>query len=83
MMKPAAWIPAFRRNDELDSLQRLPIRAVERGGVTLPELWAIDRRALDVAFADEATLAPIRSAFDSWAVAERDSLRSTNTEATT
>ena len=56
-------------------------RAVEQIGLTLPELWAIDRRALDVAFADEATLAPIRAAFDSWAHTERDSLRSTDTEA--
>ena len=28
--------------------------AVERIGLTLPELWALDRHALDVAFADEA-----------------------------
>ncbi len=41
--------------------------AVEAIGLTLPELWAIDRRALDVAFADEATLSPIRAAFDAWA----------------
>jgi adenosine deaminase len=31
-------------------------RAVRDIGLTLPELWAIDRFALDVAFADEATL---------------------------
>jgi adenosine deaminase len=42
-------------------------RAVTDIGLTLPELWAIDRHALDVAFADEATLAPLRSAFDAWA----------------
>jgi len=54
-------------------------RAVDAIGLTLPELWAIDRRALDVAFADEATLAPIRRAFDLWADAESDSLRSTDT----
>jgi len=42
-------------------------RAVDRIGLTLPELWAIDRFALDVAFADEATLAPLRAAFDAWA----------------
>ena len=30
---------------------------------TLAELWAIDRRALDVAFADEAALAPLRTSF--------------------
>jgi adenosine deaminase len=42
-------------------------RAVAAMGLTLPELWAIDRFALDVAFADEATLAPLRRAFDEWA----------------
>jgi adenosine deaminase len=42
-------------------------RAVAEIGLTLPELWAIDRFALDVAFADEATLAPLREQFDTWA----------------
>ena len=42
-------------------------RAVAEIGLTLPELWAIDRFALDVAFADEPTLAPLRTAFDRWA----------------
>jgi len=42
-------------------------RAFGSVGVTLPELWAIDRFALDVAFADEAALAPLRVAFDAWA----------------
>lgn len=42
-------------------------RAVGEIGVTLPELWAIDRFALDVAFADEATLASLRREFDAWA----------------
>jgi adenosine deaminase len=41
--------------------------AVETIGLTLPELWRIDRHALDVAFADEATLTPLRAAFDGWA----------------
>jgi adenosine deaminase len=41
--------------------------AVERIGLTLPELWAIDRFALDVAFADETALAPLRAGFDAWA----------------
>jgi adenosine deaminase len=44
-------------------------RAVAENGLSLPELWAIDRFALDVAFADEATLAPLRSSFDAWAAA--------------
>ena len=42
-------------------------RAVAETGLTLPELWAIDRFALDVAFADEATLTPLRAEFDRWA----------------
>jgi len=42
-------------------------RAVEEMGLTLRELWAIDRHALDVAFADETDLAPLRAAFDAWA----------------
>jgi adenosine deaminase len=41
-------------------------RAVGTIGLTLPELWAIDRHALDVAFADDADLAPLRSAFEAW-----------------
>jgi adenosine deaminase len=43
------------------------VNAIEHTGLTLPELWAIDRRALDVAFADEATLTPLRAMFDRWA----------------
>ena len=42
-------------------------RAVGEIGITLPELWAMNRFALDVAFADETTLAPIRAEFDAWA----------------
>jgi adenosine deaminase len=42
-------------------------RAVAEIGLTMPELWAIDRFALDVAFADEASLAPLRTTFDAWA----------------
>ncbi len=42
-------------------------RAVSVIGLTLPELWAINRHALDVAFADEETLAPLRDRFDAWA----------------
>ena len=41
-------------------------RAVTEIGLTLPELWAIDRHALDVAFADEVVLAPLRAAFAAW-----------------
>ena len=40
--------------------------AVAEIGLTMRELWAIDRRALDVAFADEATLAGLRAEFEAW-----------------
>jgi adenosine deaminase len=42
-------------------------RAVSVIGLTTAELWAINRRALDVAFADEETLVPLRDQFDAWA----------------
>ena len=41
--------------------------AVTEIGLTLRELWAIDRRALAVAFADAATRARLTAEFDSWA----------------
>jgi adenosine deaminase len=41
-------------------------RAVNRIGLTLPELWAIDRHALSVAFADAGTLAALTIEFDAW-----------------
>jgi len=43
------------------------VRTVETIGLTVRELWAIDGHALDVAFADEASLAPVRAAFTAWA----------------
>ncbi len=42
-------------------------RAIDDIGLTLPELWAIDRWALDVAFAEEDVLAPLRTEFADWA----------------
>jgi adenosine deaminase len=42
-------------------------RAMDPIGLTLAELWAIDRHALDVAFADTPTLARLRGEFDAWA----------------
>ncbi len=42
-------------------------RAVAVLGLTLSELWAIDRRALDVAFADDRTLHRLRGEFVRWA----------------
>jgi adenosine deaminase len=45
-------------------------RAVREIGLTPAELWAIDRRALDVAFAEPAELAPIARSFDAWAATD-------------
>ena len=47
-------------------------RAVDQIGLTIHELWAIDRHALDVAFADSATLDPLRAEFDAWGAARLD-----------
>jgi len=44
-------------------------RALDQIGLTVPELWAIDRHALDVAFADPPTLARLRAEFDAWKAA--------------
>ncbi|MFL5776323.1 MAG: adenosine deaminase [Chloroflexota bacterium] len=41
-------------------------RAVGRIGVTVNELWRINRTALDVAFAEPAALTPVRAAFDAF-----------------
>ena len=52
------------------SLSQEYIGAVEVIGLTVPELWTIDRHALDVAFADASTLGPLRDEFDAWAATE-------------
>jgi len=66
-----AGVPVTLSTDDLTvsdlTLSEEYRNAVERIGLTLPELWSIDRFALDVAFADEVTLAPLRAAFDAWA----------------
>jgi adenosine deaminase len=51
------------------------VRAVERCGLTPAELWAIDRHALDVAFAEPEVLAALRAEFDAWALDQSDTLR--------
>ncbi|HEY5629550.1 MAG TPA: adenosine deaminase [Candidatus Limnocylindrales bacterium] len=43
------------------------VRAVERIGLTLPELWAMDLAALDAAFCDGATSARLQAVFHAWA----------------
>lgn len=43
------------------------VTAVERIGVTLPELWAMNLTAVDAAFADEGTRGRLRRDFGRWA----------------
>jgi len=42
--------------------------AVGEIGLGLDELWTINRQALDVAFADAATIARLRAEFEAWAL---------------
>ena len=48
------------------TLSREYENAVEQIGLTVDELWTIDQHALDVAFADEMSLEPVRLAFAAW-----------------
>ena len=41
-------------------------RALDEIGLSPEELWEIDRHALDVAFADDSTLAPLKAEFEAW-----------------
>jgi len=67
-----AGVPVTLSTDDLTvsdiSLTDEYKRALDAIGLTVDELWAIDRQALQVAFADEASLAPLRAAFDRWAL---------------
>ena len=49
------------------SLSEEYARAIDPIRLSLPELWAINRHALDVAFGDESALARLRQEFDDWA----------------
>lgn len=66
-----AGVPVTLNTDDTTvsdiSLSEEYMHAVEAIGLTLPELWRVDRFALDVAFADEPVLAPLRASFDAWA----------------
>jgi adenosine deaminase len=54
------------------SLSEEYVRAIDPIGLTLPELWSVDRHALDVAFADGPTVARLRQEFDDWAAGIRE-----------
>ena len=64
-------VPVTLSTDDLTvsdlTLSEEYVAAHEQIELSLPDLWTIDRHALDVAFADEATLAPLRTEFDAWA----------------
>ncbi|HTC85247.1 MAG TPA: adenosine deaminase family protein, partial [Candidatus Acidoferrum sp.] len=47
-------------------------RARAEIGLSAAELWAVDRFALDVAFAEEAALSPLRAELDAWAADHRE-----------
>jgi adenosine deaminase len=68
-----AGVPVTLNTDDTTvsdvSLSEEYVRAVDAIGLTLPEVWALDRHALEVAFADEATLAPLRASFFEWGAA--------------
>jgi adenosine deaminase len=68
-----AGVPVSLSTDDLTvsdiSLTDESERALDAIGLGLDELWAIDRQALDAAFADDALLGPIRAEFDRWALA--------------
>ena len=63
-------VPVTLNTDDLTvsdlTLSEEYVAAHEQIGLSLSELWAIDRHALDVAFADEATLTPLRDEFEAW-----------------
>jgi adenosine deaminase len=66
-----AGVPVTLSTDDLTvsdiSLSEEYARGLVEIGLSIDELWAIDRRALDVAFADDATLERLRAGFDRWA----------------
>ena len=54
------------RRSRTSTCPRSTIKAVETIGLTVAELWEIDRHALNVAFASEDDLAPLRDRFAAW-----------------
>ena len=64
-------VPVTLSTDDLTvsdvTLSEEYVRAVERIGLTLRELWAINRGAVDAAFAEAATRARVGAEFDGWA----------------
>jgi adenosine deaminase len=65
-----AGVPVTLNTDDTTvsdlSLTEEYVRAVESIGLTLPEVWAMDLHALDVAFASDETISDVREAFRAW-----------------
>jgi adenosine deaminase len=65
-----AGVPVTLNTDDLTvsdiTLSEEYRRAVEGIGLTLSELWTIDRHALEVAFVDEPTRDRLRREFEAW-----------------
>lgn len=64
-------VPVTLNTDDLTvsdlTLSQEYVNAHEQIGLSLADLWAIDRHALEVAFADAATISRLRADFDAWA----------------
>ena len=64
-------VPVTLNTDDLTvsdlKLSEEYVNAAELIGLSLTDLWAIDRHALDVAFVDDATRDTLRAEFDVWA----------------
>lgn len=73
-----AGVPVTLSTDALTvsglSLSDEYLLAIRQIGLTLRELWAINRRAIEVAFADETALLGLRREFDTWGTANADRL---------
>jgi adenosine deaminase len=65
-------VPVTLNTDDLTvsdlKLSEEYVNAAEQIGLSLPDLWAINRHALDAAFVDATTRDHLRADFDLWAV---------------
>jgi adenosine deaminase len=63
-------VPVTLSTDDLTvsdlTLSEEYVNVHEQIGLSLPDLWAIDCHALDVAFVDAATISRLRAEFDAW-----------------
>jgi adenosine deaminase len=64
-------VPVTLSTDDLTvsdlTLSEEYVNAHEQIGLSVADLWSINRHAVDVAFADDATKDGLRAEFDAWA----------------